>query len=565
MPRLSDFSIATKILMITGLLAAATATVATIGIISLNHVEHDALAIEELAVQINLGGHLGQDAIDLNRTEYQAAIDPGHVGEARAHALESEADFERLIGLARETATPVQHRMLDEIDTAYQAYLADMENSIRTAEQIGEIEMTEEHRALLTAVHGSDETIVALREAIEAYIQYADRRGVELAHDAEATMKSVRIVLIAVSLISAIGGFVIAHMISRSQIVRPLDRVVDKLTRVARGDLDVSVDGAERGDEIGALNRTLQHFISVSRERLEQIRKDQESAERELARAASVKALTDEFEAQIEVSMATLASAAEELEATAGSMATAAEETNAQTQSVSATTVQTSSNIQTVAAATEELAAAIREVSDQIGRGADVSRTASSRTEDALSRIAGLSSAAREIEDVLVLIANVTEQTKLLALNATIEAARAGEAGKGFAVVASEVKTLAEQTEEATSKVTGQIRTIQENTQGVVDAVRSIHDVVGTVNEITAAVAVGAEQQTAATDEINRNVHEAATGTDEVNRSVTMLETAAGSTSAAASQVASTAEELSRQSNGIKSEIQRYLSAVEAA
>ncbi|MFP3670918.1 hypothetical protein SB717_38190, partial [Priestia sp. SIMBA_032] len=83
------------------------------------------------------------------------------------------------------------------------------------------------------------------------------------------------------------------------------------------------------GDEIGALNRTLQHFISVSRERLEQIRKDQESAERELARAASVKALTDEFEAQIEVSMATLASAAEELEATAGSMATAAEETNA--------------------------------------------------------------------------------------------------------------------------------------------------------------------------------------------------------------------------------------------
>jgi methyl-accepting chemotaxis protein len=565
MPRLSDFSIATKILMITGLLAAATATVATIGIVSLNHVEHDALAIEELAVQINLGGHLGQDAIDLNRTEYQAAIDPGRLEEARAHILESEADFEHLIAEARATATPEQHRMLDEIETAYHAYMADLDNSIRTAETIGEIEMTEEHRTLLTAVHGSDDTIVALRAAIEAYVEHADHRGVELAHDAEATMKSVRIVLIAVSLISAIGGFAIAHLISRSQIVRPLDRVVDNLTRVSEGDLDVAVDGAERGDEIGALNRTLQHFITVSRERIEHIRKDQENAERELARAATVKTLTDEFEAQIEISMATLASAAEELEATAGSMATAAEETSAQTQSVSATTVQTSSNIQTVAAATEELAAAIREVSDQIGRGAEVSRTASSRTTEALGRIDGLASAAREIEDVLVLIANVTEQTKLLALNATIEAARAGEAGKGFAVVASEVKNLAEQTEEATARVTGQIRTIQDNTQGVIGAVQAIHDVVGSVNEITAAVAVGAEQQTAATDEINRNVHEAATGTEEVSRSVTMLDTAAASTSAAATQVTSTAEELSRQSNGIKSEIQRYLSAVEAA
>jgi len=565
MPRFSDLSIATKILAITGLLVAAIATVSTIGIVSLNHVEHDALEIEKLAVQINLGGHLGQDAIDLNRTEYQAAIDPGHIERARAHVLESGEDFAHLLAEARATASPEQSRMLDRIEQAYTAYLVDMEHSIRTAEDIGEIEMTDEHRALLTAVHGSDDTIVELRSAIEAYIEHADHRGVELAADAEATMKSVRIAMIAVSLISALGGFALAHIISRSQIVQPLDRVVGNLTRVAEGNLDVRVDGIDRRDEIGALNRTLQHFITVSRERVEQIRKDQENARRELERAATVKELTDAFEAQIEISMATLASAAEELEATASSMATAAEEGNAQTQSVSATMVQTSSNVQTVAAATEELAAAIREVSSQISRGAEISETASSRTSQALARIDGLAGAAREIEDVLVLIASVTEQTKLLALNATIEAARAGEAGKGFAVVAGEVKNLAEQTEQATANVTSQIRTIQQSTQDVVGAIQSIHDVVGQVAEISAAVAVGAEQQTAATDEINRNVHEAAAGTEEVNRSVTMLETAASSTSAAACQVAGTAEELSRQSSSIRSEIQRYLQAVEAA
>ena len=106
--RFSDLSIATKILAITGLLVAAIATVATIGIVSLNHVEHDALAIEELAVQINLGGHLGQDAIDLNRTEYQAAIDPGHIERARAHVLEAEADFDDIVDLASKICeTPV--------------------------------------------------------------------------------------------------------------------------------------------------------------------------------------------------------------------------------------------------------------------------------------------------------------------------------------------------------------------------------------------------------------------------------------------------------------------------
>jgi len=565
MPKFSDLSISIKILILTGLLVFAVVIVAAIGMVSLTRVEHDALAIGEAAVQIEVGGHLGQDALELNRAEYQAAIDPSHIADARAHVLESEADFEALVAQARTVADAAENRLLDRVETAYAAYIQDIERSFSAAERIGTTDMTPEHQALLQSINSSSTSIEALRTAIEDYVITSDHEGEASAADAEATLKEVRIALIVVGLLSAIGGFVTAFLISQTQIVRPLADAVSNLSRVADGDLEVTVTGEERGDEIGDLNRALRHFLKAAHERLARIQREQAQAEAELKRAAHVRELTDTFESQIEISMATLAAAAEELEATAGSMASVAEETNAQTQSVSAATTQTSSNVQTVAAATEELSATIREVSAQISRTAEVSDRASNETGRAIEEIAGLSTAAREIEDVLVLIAGVAAQTKLLALNATIEAARAGEAGKGFAVVASEVKSLAEQTEDATTRVTDQIRTIQTNTRSVVQAVEAIHSVVHDVSEISTAVAASAEEQSAATSEINRNASEAAVGTMEVSRSIGMLETAASSTSAAATQVAGTAEELARQSNGIKTEIERYLRAVEAA
>ena len=135
--------------------------------------------------------------------------------------------------------------------------------------------------------------------------------------------------------------------------------------------------------------------------------------------------------------------------------------------------------------------------------------TQAQKTDDRVSKLA---QAAGRIGDVTQLITSIAEQTNLLALNATIEAARAGEAGKGFAVVAQEVKQLAAQTAKATSEISTQIAEMQAATHDSVGAIKEIGGTIGRISEIATTIASAVEEQGAATQEITRDVQQAAGG-----------------------------------------------------
>ncbi|WP_165064867.1 methyl-accepting chemotaxis protein [Desulfovibrio sp. ZJ200] len=145
------------------------------------------------------------------------------------------------------------------------------------------------------------------------------------------------------------------------------------------------------------------------------------------------------------------------------------------------------------------------------------------------SEMESLDRQARDIGAVLTLIRDIADQTNLLALNAAIEAARAGDAGRGFAVVADEVRKLAEKTMSATRDVESAIETIQQGTGRsaltVESAVRAIDEVTGMAQDSggsleqifslandsssrVAAIATAATEQSAASEEINRNIAE---------------------------------------------------------
>ena len=381
--------------------------------------------------------------------------------------------------------------------------------------------------------------------------------------DAEFRALLIKLGLSALGL-SVVAG-VVAFLLGRN-IVGTLDGLKGKMERLAGGDLAVEIGEAGRADEIGGMAKTVQIFkdnaTAMQRMQAEQEAMKQ-AAERE--KKESLAALAGDFEKRVRGIVDVLSGAATQMQSTARSMSDTASGTREQTAAIASGANEATSNVQTVAAASEELSASISEIGRQVSQAAGISKKAADEGQRTNTTVGGLANAAQKIGEVVALINDIASQTNLLALNATIEAARAGEAGKGFAVVASEVKSLANQTAKATDEIRAQITAIQAETQSAVEAIRSISQTVLAVNEISSSIAAAVEQQTAATQEITRNVQRAATGTQEVSRNIDGVSGSIDRAGTAANEVLAAADDLAKQSQTLRSEVDQFLATVRAA
>ncbi|HVI51134.1 MAG TPA: methyl-accepting chemotaxis protein [Candidatus Sulfotelmatobacter sp.] len=405
----------------------------------------------------------------------------------------------------------------------------------------------------------------ALNKAIEAL---TDRYTQEI-HTSNDAMDAFQNKSVTISLVILLGGVVIggvvASMIGKGSISKPIDAVTDCMERLRQRDFTVEIPGQGRGDEIGRMAEALANFRDALRQNEEMLAAQEQARQDRERRSQRVQNLTDGFNRQVGVIIQGVAGATSELEKTAAVMARVVERTAEKATIVSSAAQEAATNVQTVAAAAEELSASIAEISRQTSEANLVAGQAADRSREANEGIRTLAIAADRIGEVVNLINDIASQTNLLALNATIEAARAGEAGKGFAVVAGEVKNLANQTGRATEEITGQVSEVQSSTRDAVSMIGAIGETIAKVSEISSAIASAVEEQGAATQEIARNVQQASEGTAEVTANIVGVREAVQETDAAADSVSHAVHELESRASELRQLITGFLSDVQAA
>jgi len=382
-------------------------------------------------------------------------------------------------------------------------------------------------------------------------------------YEAAATRAQLYLLLATLAILA--GAVLLAFLLGRG-LSRPLAAITAVMNRLSSGDIEVTIPGGERKDELG----TMAVAVDVFRRSMIEargMREVQEASKQQVEREkkALQREMADRFEADVKGVVTAVANATKDMQRVAGEITASVNGTSERAAAAAAASEEASASVSTVAAATEELASSVAEIGRQVTHSSGVADGAVVKAGQTTEMVESLAAAGEKIGDVLRLIGAIASQTNLLALNATIEAARAGDAGRGFAVVASEVKELASQTAKATEEIAGQVTAIQSATGDCVIAIGGISDTIREISGIATTIAAAVEEQDSATREIARSVQQAATGTSEVSLNVTGASQAADQSRILANNVMVASGELNQHATALFQSVDSFLAGLREA
>jgi methyl-accepting chemotaxis protein len=400
-------------------------------------------------------------------------------------------------------------RMYAEIQRTYEVFRAAADREIQFRRE-GKMKEALDVMSTQTAP-----AFQALDDATGAFTDHLTKTKAQVDQTQNTEVANGKILILGLCAAGMVLGLVVALMISQS-ITGATARMVMMIQELAANDLSITDLEITSHDEMGRASMALN-----------EMKNNLHGVIRSIADTAH-----------------DVASASEQFSASSQHISANSEETSAQAGTVAIASQQVSQNLQSVSTGAEEMTSTIQSIAANAYEAASVASNAVQTAQSANAKVAKLGASSAEIGEVIKVITSIAQQTNLLALNATIEAARAGEAGKGFAVVANEVKELAKQTAKATEDISRKITAIQNDTQGAVEAIGTISGVISQINDISGTIATAVEEQSATTNELTRNVGDAAKGSGEIARSIEGVAEAARGTSLSAQESQKAANEL---------------------
>lgn len=289
-------------------------------------------------------------------------------------------------------------------------------------------------------------------------------------------------ILGALALLAAIGMTSLLDAL----IARPLEKMTAAAEKIARGEVEVELAADECGDEAGALRqaflrmtRTLRVFAGRARQIADgdltaQIKPQSENdvlGNAFLTMTNNVRGIVGDLVEAVNV----LAASSSEIMASTTELASTAAET------ASAVT-ETTTTVEEIKQTSQHSSKKARVVSEEALKSAGIARDGKRAVDETIEDMSGirtqmeaiaesilsLSAQSQAIGEIIATVDDLAAQSKLLAVNAAIEAAKAGDEGKGFAVVAQEVRSMAEQSKQATAQVRGILNDIRKATASAV-------------------------------------------------------------------------------------------------